>query len=58
MNTLIEKGLLNEYWNLGSPVLVTVWTGMVIFIYFLTRKKNTNSQKIKLPPTRVLSQAD
>ena len=38
MNTLLEKGVLNEYWILGSPVLVTVWTGMVTLIYFLTRK--------------------
>ena len=38
MNTLLEKGVLNEYWILGSPVLVTIWTGMVTLIYFLTRK--------------------
>ena len=38
MNTLLEKGVLNEYWILGSPVLVTVWTGAVTLIYFLTRK--------------------
>ena len=38
MNTLLEKGVLNEYWILGSPVLVTVWTGTVTLIYFLTRK--------------------
>lgn len=38
MNTLLEKGVLNEYWILGSPVLVTIWTGTVTLIYFLTRK--------------------
>jgi hypothetical protein len=38
MNTLLEKGVLNKYWILGSPILVTVWTSIVILIYALTRK--------------------
>lgn len=38
MNALLEKGLLNNYWIMGSPVLVTVWTLFVVSIYLLTRK--------------------
>ncbi len=38
MNTLLDKGLLNDYWILGSPMLVTVWTAIVTLTYFLTRK--------------------
>ena len=38
MNTLLDRGLLNDYWVLGSPILVTVWTTIVTLTYFLTRK--------------------
>ncbi len=38
MNTILEKGVLNNYWILGSPILVTVWTFSVLTIYLLTRK--------------------
>ena len=38
MNTLLEKGLLSNYWVLGSPILVTVWTILVASICLLTRK--------------------
>jgi len=38
MNTLLEKGVLSNYWILGSPVLVTLWTIMIAMIYTLTRK--------------------
>jgi hypothetical protein len=38
MNTLLEKGVLSNYWILGSPVLVTMWTITVTLIYILTRK--------------------
>ncbi len=38
MNTLLVLGLLNSYWILGSPVLVTVWTITVTLVYVLTRK--------------------
>lgn len=38
MNTLLEKGFLSDYWILGSPILVTVWTILVTIIYLLTRK--------------------
>jgi hypothetical protein len=37
MNTLLEKGLLKEYWILGSPILVTVWTVFVVSIFALTK---------------------
>lgn len=38
MNTLLEKGVLSNYWILGSPMLVTVWTFLVTGIFFLTKK--------------------
>jgi hypothetical protein len=38
MNTLLNKGVLAEYWILGSPILVTAWTAAVLLIYLLTRK--------------------
>jgi len=38
MNTLLEKGLWDTYWILGSPILVTVWTLLVVSIYLLTGK--------------------
>lgn len=38
MNTLLEKGLLSDYWILGSPILVTAWTTLVTLFYLLTRK--------------------
>lgn len=38
MNTLLEKGLLSNYWILGSPMLVTFWTIFVVLIFILMRK--------------------
>ena len=38
MNTLLDMGVLATYWILGSPILVTVWTGFVILIFMLSRK--------------------
>ncbi len=38
MNTLLTQGILDTYWILGSPILVTVWTAFVILIYTLSRK--------------------
>ena len=38
LNTLLSNGVLASYWILGSPILVTVWTGFVILIYTLSRK--------------------
>jgi hypothetical protein len=38
MNTLLSKGVLAEYWILGSPILVTVWTAAVLVMYMATRK--------------------
>lgn len=37
-NLLLKKGVLDKYWILGSPILVTVWTILVTSIYMLTRK--------------------
>ena len=37
MNTLLEKGILSNYWILGSPVIVTVWTFFVIGIFVITK---------------------
>jgi hypothetical protein len=38
MNGLLQKGLLNTYWILGSPILVTVWTATVLAVFVLMRK--------------------
>ena len=37
MNTLLEKGILSNYWILGSPIIVTVWTVFVVSIFALTK---------------------
>lgn len=38
MNKLLSNGLLSEYWILGSPILVTVWTVTVLSTLITTRK--------------------
>jgi hypothetical protein len=38
LNTLLEHGVLAEYWVLGSPMIVTLWTVLVILIFMLSRK--------------------
>lgn len=38
MNTILENGVLSNYWILGSPIIVTVWTIFVTLIYLLTRE--------------------
>lgn len=38
MNTLLEKGVLASYWILGSPILVTLWTILVVLVFILMRK--------------------
>ena len=37
MNTLLGKGILSNYWILGSPILVTVWTTFVTGLFLLTK---------------------
>jgi hypothetical protein len=38
MNSLLQKGLLDDYWILGSPVLVTVWTILTLAVFIFTKK--------------------
>jgi len=38
LNTLLENGFLSQYWILGSPMLVTLWTILVCAVYVLMRK--------------------
>lgn len=38
LNILLSNGVLSDYWILGSPAIVTVWTILVIGIFFLTKK--------------------
>lgn len=38
LNSLLAKGVLSQYWLLGSPVLVTAWTALVTATFFLTRR--------------------
>lgn len=38
MNTLLNKKILSNNWILGSPILVTLWTALVVLLFFSTRK--------------------
>jgi len=38
LNTLLQQGLLSSYWILGSPMIVSIWTFIVAFIFLLTRR--------------------
>lgn len=38
MNTLLQYGVLDTYWILGSPILVTLWTLLVILVFIFMRK--------------------
>lgn len=38
MNTLLSQGVLASYWVLGSPMLVTLWTVLVLIIFLIMRK--------------------
>lgn len=38
MNSLLKQSILSNYWILGSPVLVTVWTMLTLIVFMLTRK--------------------
>jgi len=42
MNTLLAKGIFSKYWILGSPKIVTVWTGVVTGLYILTNRNIYN----------------
>ncbi len=39
LNSILQQGVLDQYWILGSPMLVSVWTMFVIFVFLLFRKK-------------------
>lgn len=47
MNTLLDKGILADYWILGSPILVTLWTLIVLLVFIITRKNITTLGKSK-----------
>lgn len=38
LNTLLQNGILSNYWILGSPMLVTFWTLFVVLVFIITRK--------------------
>lgn len=38
MNTLLKKEILSNYWILGSPILVTLFTAIVAITFICTRK--------------------
>jgi len=38
MNTLLASGVLSDYWILGSPILITVWTIGIIILLLVTIK--------------------
>jgi hypothetical protein len=41
LNSVLASGFLQEDWILGSPKVVTLWTAIVMFLFFLTRKNLT-----------------
>jgi hypothetical protein len=38
LNNLLNNGVLSDYWILGSPMIVTVWTFFVLAVFILSRK--------------------
>jgi hypothetical protein len=38
LNSVLASGFLKEDWILGSPKVVTLWTLLVLVLFFLTRK--------------------
>lgn len=38
LNSVLATGFLGEYWILGSPRIVTLWTVLVLVLFFLSRK--------------------
>jgi hypothetical protein len=38
MNALLGKGVLSNYWILGSPMLVTFWTALATITFLIFRK--------------------
>jgi hypothetical protein len=38
LNSVLASGFLKEDWILGSPKVVTLWTVLVLVLFFLTRK--------------------
>jgi len=49
MNGILAKGLLGEYWILGSPLLITVWTVVMLGIFIFTRQHIYQLWKGKAP---------
>ena len=41
LNTILSSGFLSNDWILGSPMVVTLWTAIVIVLLFLSRKNLT-----------------
>jgi hypothetical protein len=38
LNTILASGFLKEDWILGSPMVVTLWTVIVLVMFFSTKK--------------------
>jgi hypothetical protein len=38
MNNLLQKGVLSNYWILGSPLLVTVFSFTMLIVFVVSRK--------------------
>jgi len=38
MNTLLKNNILSNYWILGSPLLITLFTALVTIVFIATRK--------------------
>jgi hypothetical protein len=41
MNNLLQKGVLSNYWILGSPLLVTVFSFTMLLVFIVSRKNMT-----------------
>lgn len=51
LNTMLQNGILDQYWILGSPMLVTLWTFLVFASYILMRK-HLSKLGVKLMPPK------
>lgn len=38
MNRLLKNGVMAQYWILGSPLLITVWTAAMLLLFLMVRR--------------------
>lgn len=38
MNRMLKNGVMAQYWILGSPLLITVWTASMLLLFIIVRR--------------------